>query len=96
MLSDRLRELREELDMNQEEVAGKLNIGRSTYANYETDRAEPSISILVDISNFYGVSVDYIIGNTDIRDNYYKDKKLCKYINKCLLIYKEFFKDHEN
>lgn len=92
MLCNRLRELREEIELNQEEVAKRINVSRSTYANYETGRAEPSISTLVDIANIYMVSVDFITGNTDIRDTYYKDPKLCKYINKCLLIYEEFFK----
>jgi transcriptional regulator with XRE-family HTH domain len=92
VLGDRLRELREDIGLRQDELAIKLNISRSTYANYETSRAEPSISILLDIANIYGVSVDFIVGNTDIRDNYYKDQILCKYINKCLLLYKEFFR----
>jgi len=92
VLCDRLRELREDIGLKQEELAIKLNISRSTYANYEIGRAEPNISILIDIANFHGVSIDYLCGNTHIRDNYYKDPRLCKYINKCLLLYKEFLR----
>ncbi len=91
MLGDRLRELREESDLNQEEFAKRISISRAAYANYEVGRTEPSISILKEISNFYNVSIDYLCGNTNIRNNYYKDPKLCEYINRCLLIYKEFF-----
>lgn len=92
MLSERLKELREEMDLKQEEVANKLNIGRSTYANYESNRAEPSISVLVDLANFYNVSIDFLCGNTDIKEVYIKDKRLCKYINACIKMYGEFFK----
>lgn len=90
MLIDRLKELREDLGLKQEDIAKKLNIGRSTYANYESGAAEPNISILIDLANIYNVSVDYICCNTDIKYNYYKDKRLCKYINKCIETYKEF------
>lgn len=91
MLCSRLKELREEIELNQEELSRKINVSRSTYANYEIGRTEPSVSILVDIANFYAVSIDFLCGNTNIRNSYYKDPKLCEYINKCLLIYKEFF-----
>jgi len=92
MLRERLKELREDLGLKQEDIAQKLNIGRSTYANYESGAVEPNIPILIDLSKIYNVSVDYICGNTDIKFNYYKDKKLCKYINKCIEVYKEFLK----
>ncbi|UYZ37300.1 helix-turn-helix transcriptional regulator [Clostridium beijerinckii] len=92
MLRDRLKELREDLGLNQEEIAKKLNIGRSTYANYENGAAEPNISILIDLATIYNVSIDYICCNTDIKYNYYKDRRLCKYINKCVEVYKEFLK----
>lgn len=91
MLCDRLKELREDNDFSQEYVAGKLNIGRSTYANYETGRTEPNILLLLDLANFYNVSIDYLCCNTDIKESYFKNPRLAEYINKCLLIYKEFF-----
>ncbi|MBE6089810.1 MAG: helix-turn-helix transcriptional regulator [Clostridium beijerinckii] len=92
MLSSRLRELREEKEMNQDEVAKKINVSRSTYANYESNRAVPSIQTLIDLANLHEVSVDYIVGNTNIKESYYKDPKICNFINRMLLIYKEFFK----
>ena len=69
MLGDRLRELREESELNQEDIANKINVSRSTYANYETGRAEPSISLLISLANLYEVSIDYLCGNTGIRGN---------------------------
>ena len=48
--------------------------------------------MLIAISNFYEVSIDYLCGVTDIRDRIYEDPELCKYLNKCIAIYDEFFK----
>ncbi|WP_271814128.1 helix-turn-helix domain-containing protein [Clostridium beijerinckii] len=92
MLRERIKELREDAGLKQEDIAYKLNIGRSTYANYESGATEPNVAILMDLSNIYNVSIDYICCNTDIKMNFYKDKKICKYINKCIDVYKEFLK----
>lgn len=92
MLSDRLKELREDLELNQEDVAKRINVGRSTYASWEVGRAEPSVSILKDIAKFYNVSIDYLCENTDIKEAYYNDHRLCNYINKCIKLYNEYFK----
>ncbi|AOR24290.1 helix-turn-helix domain-containing protein [Clostridium taeniosporum] len=92
MLCERLKELREEIELKQEEVAAKLNMGRSTYANYETGRAEPGISVLKDIASFYNVSIDFLCGYTNIREQYIKDKRKSSYVNDCLKIYEKFLK----
>lgn len=93
MLSARLKELREELGLTQEEVANKLNISRQAYANWETDRSEPSVEMLINLSKFYNVSVDYLCGNTKIKVNVYNDNRLSEYINECVLLYNKFLKD---
>lgn len=92
VLGERLKELREDIGLNQEAFANKFNIGRSTYASWEIGRAEPGIEILKKIANFYNTSLDYLCGNTDIKENYYKDPRLCKFINKSLQLYKEFLR----
>lgn len=92
MLRERIKELREDAGLKQEDIANKLNIGRSTYANYESGATEPNVAILMDLSSIYNVSIDYICCNTDIKFNYYKDKTLCKYVNKSIEMYKEFIK----
>lgn len=92
MLDKRLRELREEKDFSQEEVANKLNIGRSTYASWEIGRSEPSVCILILLADFYNVSLDYLCGKTNIKDRYIEDTKKNKYIKKCLQLYDEFLK----
>jgi transcriptional regulator with XRE-family HTH domain len=92
MLTERLKELRSGTGLKQEDIAIKLNISRSTYANYENGASEPSIPILLDLAKIYNVSIDYICCKTDIKYQFYSDKKLCRYLNRCIEIYKEFLK----
>ncbi|WHH58275.1 helix-turn-helix transcriptional regulator [Petroclostridium sp. X23] len=66
----RLKELRLELNLTQSEFAEKINSTRSTIAGYETERKEPDYSTLQSIAEFFDVSVDYLIGRTDIRNHY--------------------------
>lgn len=79
MLSQRLIALREEAELTQAELANKLNISRSGYARYETGDRKPGIDILAIIADFYGTSVDYLMGRTYVRDPYPKHFKRPKY-----------------
>ena len=64
---NRIAELRKEKHLNQIGLAMKLNISQYMVSAYETGRHQPSIDTLIQMSNIFCVSVDYIIGNTDIR-----------------------------
>lgn len=64
-LKDRLKELRKESDLKQSEVAEALDIGRTTYSNYEQGLRSPRKDKLIKIANYFGVSVDYLLGLTD-------------------------------
>lgn len=59
---DILRELREDKDLRQKEVADALGIKRQQYTRYETGETQLPIKYLIQISEFYGVSTDYILG----------------------------------
>ena len=61
----RLKELREENNLTQKELAEKLGINAVTYLHYEKEQRQPSLELIADISVFYGVSVDYLIGLKD-------------------------------
>lgn len=61
----RLLELRTEKKLSQREMAKKLNISQGTYNNWEHAKTQPSIEQLIEISRFFNVSVDYLIGNAD-------------------------------
>jgi transcriptional regulator with XRE-family HTH domain len=66
-IGSRLRELRKEKGFTQKEVALKLNIGQTTYAGYENNKSNPDLGMLDQLSNFYNVTTDYLIGKTDIK-----------------------------
>lgn len=71
-----LKNLRQENDLTQEELAKKINTARSNIANYENDKNMPSIDILEKISKFFDVSIDYLLGKTDKRNNDNDKKEL--------------------
>jgi len=61
----RIRNLREDRDLSQREIAQYLNIKQNTYSRYETnDRAIP-LEVMDQLAAFYGTSVDYLMGRTD-------------------------------
>lgn len=61
----RLRDLREDNDLKQEDIAKILNITKQAYGRYENGARKLSIEDLIKLCNFYNVSADYIIGRTD-------------------------------
>lgn len=67
MLGKRLRLLREELNLKQTELAEQLKINRVTYNRYETGEREPDLETLKKIANFFNVSTDYLLGNSNVR-----------------------------
>ena len=61
----RLRDLREDSDLTQGFIAGKLHIKQNTYSNYENEQRQIPIDALVELAKFYNTSVDYILELTD-------------------------------
>ena len=68
MFKDRVRELRLEKGLKQEEIANSLGVVRTTYTKYETGEREPSFEIMSKLANFFDVSIDYLIGRVDRRE----------------------------
>ncbi|MDK2920059.1 MAG: hypothetical protein PWQ37_2792 [Candidatus Petromonas sp.] len=66
-LPKRLRELRKEMNLTQEELANKLNLTKANISKYETGRIEPNIETINFLAKFFNVSVDYLLGRTDVR-----------------------------
>lgn len=62
-LGQKMKLLRDKKQYTQEEMSACLHVGRSSYANYEKDRREPSIAFLVTLARFHQVSVDYLVSN---------------------------------
>lgn len=61
----RLRDLREDHDLTQKELAGYLNVKQNTYSQYEAGQRQIPISSLISLAVFYNTSVDYILELTD-------------------------------
>ena len=64
----RIRDLREDTDLTQKEVSKVLNCSQQVYSNYELGQRDIPTDILIKLSKFYKVSVDYILGLKDDRD----------------------------
>lgn len=65
LLGQRLKELREEMGLTQKQLSEKLKLNSVTYLHYEKGQREPPLSVLADMSKFFGVSVDFLLGLTD-------------------------------
>lgn len=61
----RIRDLREDRDLTQEEVAKKLNLYLTQYRRYETGETEVPTHIIKELAYFYNVSADYLLGITN-------------------------------
>ncbi len=66
MIYNRIKELRVDKDLSQKELADILNVTRSAYSNYENGIRDVPVEILAQLADYYGTSVDYIIGRTDV------------------------------
>lgn len=64
-LYPRVRDLREDRDFTQEDIAKKLDLHLTQYRRYETGESEFPTHIIKELAYFYNVSTDYIIGITD-------------------------------
>lgn len=67
MLYKRIRELREDRDLKQKEIALVLNCSQRVYSNYERGELDIPTEILIKLANFYNVSIDYILNQTDVK-----------------------------
>ena len=68
MIFPRIRELREDNDKKQLELARYLNVKPNTYSNYECGKINVQIDTLIKIADFYNVSLDYLVGRDDVKN----------------------------
>ena len=61
----RLRELREDRDYTQQEIADFLHIKQNTYSQYENSIREIPIDLIIKLADYYGVSIDSLLSQTD-------------------------------
>ena len=61
----RIRDLREDRDLTQQELASYLHIKQNTYSQYENGQRQLPVDVLIALAKYYNVSTDYILGLTD-------------------------------
>ncbi len=66
----RFRDLREDLDMTQQELAAKLNIRQSTLSQYENGQRQIPLNTLIRLALLFDTSTDYLLGLTNERNPY--------------------------
>lgn len=66
MVYPNIRAIREDHDLKQRELAKVLGVAQNTYSQYENGVIEWTAPLLVKLADYYGVSVDYLLGRTDL------------------------------
>ena len=66
----RIRDLREDKDLNQEQLASILSVNQATYSRYESGNLEIPLQSLIKLAEFYSTSVDYLLNLTDQQKPY--------------------------
>lgn len=71
MIGERLRKLRKEKRISQEELADIIGVQKSTVSLYEIGKNDPSDKVKIEIAKYFNISLDYLIGVTDEPVPYY-------------------------
>ncbi|MBY2477594.1 helix-turn-helix domain-containing protein [Clostridioides difficile] len=80
---ERFKFLRTEMNLTQDELVDKFNttyntnFNKSTLSQYENDKRKPEINSLEKWSEFFGVSIDYLLGKSDVKDIEIDDEIMC-------------------
>lgn len=65
LIADRIRELRAEKGISQEELAKATGLSSSSIARWELSQSEPTASAIITLANYFGESADYLLGLKD-------------------------------
>ena len=71
----RIRDLREDHELFQKDMAKLLNCSQVCYSNYEIGKRDIPTEVLIQLADFYGTSVDYILGRTNVKTPYPDSKR---------------------
>ena len=74
MMYHRIRDLREDRDLKQKDIANYLNCSQVCYSHYELGKRDIPTEVLIKLAKFYNVSIDYIVGLTSAPTPIYKEK----------------------
>ncbi len=70
----RIRDLREDHDLNQTQIAKYLGMSQTGYSKYETGENDIPSAVLIKLASYYNTSIDYLLGQTDKKERYPKAK----------------------
>ena len=76
---NRIRNLREDRDLRQSDLAKAVGIDQRTISNYETGKSNPDSYALIKLADFFNVSIDYLVGRT--KSDFYGAEKKKKIID---------------
>ena len=71
----RIRDLREDADLYQKDLAALLKCTQVCYSNYEMGKRDIPTDALIQLARFYNTSIDYLLGETDVRTPYPRSRK---------------------
>ena len=77
---NRIRDLREDRDLRQSDLAEAVGIDQRTISNYETGKSNPDSDALIKFADFFGVSIDYLVGR--IKQDFYSSVDKKKFIER--------------
>ena len=80
MISQRIKTLRSENNLTQSDLASILGIAKTTLAAYEQGKNEPSIDTLIKIADYFNISTDYLLGQTDVKSTDLEISYIAKYL----------------
>ena len=72
----RIRDLREDRDLRQKDMAEYLRCTQVSYSHYELGKRDIPTDVLIRLANFYGTSTDYLLGRTDVKQPYPESRYL--------------------
>ena len=95
---NRIAELRKEKHLHQVGLAVKINVSQYTISAYETGRQQPSADMLVTLADFFNVSIDYLLGRSNIRSSAEQFSKdgLSTFEVKILEMFRELSKEEQH
>ena len=75
---NRIKDLREDRDLRQIDLANATGIDQRTISNYETGKSNPDSDALIRLADFFNVSIDYLVGR--VKHDFYDSQNKKKYI----------------
>ena len=81
-MQNRIKDLREDRDLRQSDLAKATGIDQRTISNYETGKTAPDAYALIKLADFFDVSIDYLVCRTTI--DFFSEKKRIKIIDKIM------------